>query len=126
MSKKLQVLNLPPGMNDEALGAAFAEHGTVISAEVVHDDETGQPTGLGYVEMESEEDAEKAREAMHGREIDGLTIHVEESQQPPSPPAPAKPPKPPKLPDRPKPPAPPEPPAPPKPAAKWGGLKVED
>ena len=80
MEKRLFVGNLPYSVDDGILESSFAEHGTVVSAVVISDRETGRSRGFGFVEMESEEMAEAAVEAMDGFEIDGRRLKVNEAQ----------------------------------------------
>ena len=63
MEKRLFVGNLPYSVDETQLEAAFAEHGTVVSAVVIRDRESGRSRGFGFVEMETEEMAENAVEA---------------------------------------------------------------
>jgi len=74
MGKTLIVENLAPDMDEEGLRAAFAEHGKVASAEIPLDPETGEPKGIGIVEMESEEEADNALGALNDQEAEGLTV----------------------------------------------------
>lgn len=77
--KKLYVGNLPYSVNDAALADLFSEHGQVLSASVVLDRQTGRSRGFGFVEME-DNDALSAIEAMHGQEIDGRALTVNEAK----------------------------------------------
>jgi RNA recognition motif-containing protein len=63
------------------LETLFSEHGTVQSAEVVADRETGRSRGFGFVEMESDEACQKAIEALNGTEVDGRAITVNEARE---------------------------------------------
>ena len=81
MEKRLFVGNLPYSLGESDLEAAFADHGTVVSAVVIRDRETGRSRGFGFVEMETDEMAESARGAMDGFEFDGRPIRVSEAQQ---------------------------------------------
>ncbi len=78
--KKLFVGSLPWSVNDQQLGEIFAEVGTVESANVVLDKMTGRSRGFGFVEMSSVEEAQKAVEALNGKEVDGRTIIVSEAK----------------------------------------------
>ena len=80
MEKRLFVGNLPYSVSDEDLEASFADHGTVVSAVVIRDRDSGRSRGFGFVEMESEEMAEAAVQAMDGSEIDGRRLRVNEAQ----------------------------------------------
>ena len=76
--KKLYVGNLSFNTTEETLNAAFAAHGTVLSAVIVQDRETGRPRGLGFVEMEN--GADEAMSQMNGRELDGRALTVNEAR----------------------------------------------
>ena len=78
MSTKLYVGNLSYNTTENQLNDAFAAHGTVIEANLMMDRETGRPRGFGFVTMGSVEEAQKAIEALNGREMDGraLTVNV--------------------------------------------------
>ena len=80
MEKKLFVGNLPFSVGDGDLESSFADYGTVVSAVVICDGETGRSRGFGFVEMEDGEMAEAAVEAMDGYEIDGRRLRVNEAQ----------------------------------------------
>lgn len=76
--KKLYVGNLAWGVSDEDLQTSFSEFGSVASAVVIADRETGRSRGFGFVEME--DGAEKAIEAMNGQELQGRALRVNEAQ----------------------------------------------
>jgi len=80
MGKKLFVGNLPFSLGEADLEAAFADHGTVVSAVVIRDSETGRSRGFGFIEMETDDMAETAQEAMDGFEFDGRPIRVSQEQ----------------------------------------------
>jgi RNA recognition motif-containing protein len=80
MEKRLFVGNLPYSVGDSELEAAFADHGTVVSAVVIRDRESGRSRGFGFVEMETEEMAESAVGALDGSEMDGRRLRVNEAQ----------------------------------------------
>jgi RNA recognition motif-containing protein len=77
MSTKLFVGGLPWATTDDELRAAFEPHGTVVSANVVTDRDTGRSRGFGFVEYDNEQAASKAVEALHQTELGGRTIQVE-------------------------------------------------
>ncbi|MBU6390004.1 RNA-binding protein [Patescibacteria group bacterium] len=79
MAKKLYVGNLSYGTTADGLKAAFSKVGTVLSANVISDKMTGRSRGFGFVEME-DADAEKAVSSMHGIELDGRTLTVNEAR----------------------------------------------
>ena len=80
MEKRLFVGNLPYSVGESELEAAFAEHGTVVSAVVIRDRESGRSRGFGFVEMETDEMAESAVGALDGFEMDGRRLRVNEAQ----------------------------------------------
>ena len=77
--KKLFVGSLPYSTNDEELRELFAEVGTVESATVIMERETGRSKGFGFVEMSSAEEAQKAVKELDGREMNGRRIVVNEA-----------------------------------------------
>lgn len=81
MAKRLYVGNLSYYTTDERLRETFAQHGEVVSAELVLDRMTGQSRGFGFVEMASAADATRAIEAMHGTELDGRALVVNEARE---------------------------------------------
>lgn len=76
MSNKIYVGNLPYSVTDSALKSNFAEFGSVSSAKVMMDRETGTSKGFGFVEMASAELAQAAISALHGMSVDGRSIVV--------------------------------------------------
>lgn len=80
MSKKLFVGSLPWAVNDEALKEAFTQYGSVVSAKVVTDRQTGRSRGFGFVEMESDSEASAAIEALNGSDLNGRNIVVNEAK----------------------------------------------
>ncbi len=76
MSQKLYVGNLSYQVDNTQLEQMFTEFGTVQSAQVVMDRETGRSKGFGFVEMSSEEEGQAAIDALDGKEIDGRSIKV--------------------------------------------------
>ncbi|MHB1686366.1 MAG: RNA recognition motif domain-containing protein [Ignavibacteriaceae bacterium] len=80
MSTKLFVGSLPWAVNDDTLKSAFEVHGTVVSAKVITDRQTGRSRGFGFVEMENEADAGKAIQALNGAELKGRNIIVSEAK----------------------------------------------
>jgi RNA recognition motif-containing protein len=80
MAKKLYVGNIDYGMTDSDLQALFEPHGTVASAQVIRDRNTGRSKGFGFVEMENEENAQSAIVAMNGQQSNGRTITVSEAR----------------------------------------------
>ncbi|KKP69766.1 hypothetical protein A2X44_04815 [candidate division CPR3 bacterium GWF2_35_18] len=80
MSTKLYVGNLDYGMNDEALNTLFAQAGTVTSAMVIMDRYSGRSKGFGFVEMGTEDEAQKAIEMFNGKEQNGRALVVNEAR----------------------------------------------
>lgn len=76
MSTKLYVGNLPWTFNNNQLSDTFKKHGNIISAKVVTDKETGKSKGFGFVEMETDSDANSAISALNGSEINGRKLIV--------------------------------------------------
>jgi RNA recognition motif-containing protein len=71
MGKKLYVGNLTYGVTDSALEQMFAAHGTVESAQVIMDRDTGRSKGFGFVEMKTDQEAQAAIAALNGKEMEG-------------------------------------------------------
>jgi len=80
MAKKLYIGGLSFDTTDESLGAAFAQAGTVVSAIVIKDRNTGRSRGFGFVEMSTDEEATAAIGMWDGKELDGRTIKVNEAK----------------------------------------------
>src|SRR5215471_7865372 len=80
MGKKLYVGNLTYGVTDSDLEQLFAAHGTVQSAQVIMDRDTGRSKGFGFVEMGSDQEAQAAIAALGGKEVDGRTLTVNEAR----------------------------------------------
>ena len=80
MAKKLYVGNLSYGTTDSDLQKMFEEFGTVESAQVITDRESGRSKGFGFVEMGSQQEAEAAIKALNGKEMDGRALTVNEAK----------------------------------------------
>ena len=80
MGKKLYVGNLAYGVTDSTLATMFQTHGTVQSAQVIMDRETGRSKGFGFVEMGSDQEAQAAIAALSGKEVDGRNLTVNEAR----------------------------------------------
>jgi RNA recognition motif-containing protein len=80
MGKKLYVGNLPYGISDSDLQAMFEPHGTVQSAQVIMDRDTGRSKGFGFVEMGSDQEAQAAIAAMNGQDREGRALVVNEAR----------------------------------------------
>jgi len=80
MAKNLFVGSLPWSVNDEQLAQIFGEAGTVESARVITERDTGRSKGFGFVEMATDEEAKKAIDTLNGKEIEGRAITVNEAR----------------------------------------------
>jgi len=80
VSHKLFVGSLPWSTNDDFLKSKFEAFGTVLSAKIVKDRQTGRSKGFGFVEMENPGEAEQAIQALNGAEINGRKIIVSEAK----------------------------------------------
>src|ERR1051325_553071 len=76
MSAKLFVGNLSFNITENDLQDAFAAHGTVLEANLMMDRATGRPRGFGFVTMSTPEEAQKAIDALNGKELGGRTLNV--------------------------------------------------
>lgn len=78
MSAKLFVGNLSFNITENDLQDAFAAHGTVLEANLMMDRSTGRPRGFGFVTMSTPEEAQKAIDALNGKELAGraLTVNI--------------------------------------------------
>ena len=77
---KLYVGNLAYGVSNTDLETMFAPHGTVKSAQVIMDRDTGRSKGFGFVEMSSDSEATAAINALNGKEKDGRALTVNEAR----------------------------------------------
>ena len=80
MAKKLYVGNLSYDMTEDALKDTFSQAGTVESAIIIKDKMSGRSKGFGFVEMSTDEEAQKAIEALNGKEFDGRALTVNEAR----------------------------------------------
>src|SRR3989440_10281722 len=80
MGKKLYVGNLAYGVTDAALSQMFEAHGTVQSAQVIMDRDTGRSKGFGFVEMGSDAEAQAAIQALNGKDVEGRALTVNEAK----------------------------------------------
>ena len=81
MTKKLYVGNLSYTLTNESLADGFANFGTVVSARIITDRDTGRSKGFGFVEMSSDEEAQEAISGMNGKEFEGRTLTVSEARE---------------------------------------------
>jgi RNA recognition motif-containing protein len=80
MGKRLYVGNLDYGVTDSDLEKMFAAHGTVESAQVVMDRDTGRSKGFGFVEMKTDQEAQEAIAALNGQLSGGRNLTVNEAR----------------------------------------------
>jgi RNA recognition motif-containing protein len=80
MAKKLYVGGLSYDTNDDGLKAHFEGAGTVDSATIIMDRMSGRSKGFGFVEMGTEDEAQKAIEMFNGKEFEGRTLTVNEAR----------------------------------------------
>jgi RNA recognition motif-containing protein len=80
MGKKLYVGNLSYEVTDASLEQMFASHGTVQSAQVIMDRDTGRSKGFGFVEMGSDQEAQTAIREMDGKQFEGRALKVNEAR----------------------------------------------
>jgi RNA recognition motif-containing protein len=80
MGNKLYVGNLAYGVRDDELQQAFAPFGTVTSAKVMMDRDTGRSKGFGFVEMGSDAEAQAAINGLNGQALEGRAIVVNEAR----------------------------------------------
>jgi RNA recognition motif-containing protein len=80
MGKKLYVGNLAYGVTDSTLSQLCEAHGTVQSAQVIMDRDTGRSKGFGFVEMGSDAEAQAAIQALNGKEVEGRALTVNEAR----------------------------------------------
>jgi len=76
LSTNLYVGNLPFNTSADQLEALFAQHGAVVSAQVISDRETGRSRGFGFVEMETDDSAQAAISALNGEDFNGRRLNV--------------------------------------------------
>lgn len=80
MGKKLYVGNLSYECNDSDLQQLFGQHGSVASAQIISDRESGRSKGFGFVEMASDDEAQAAIAALNGQEYMGRSLTVNEAR----------------------------------------------
>ena len=79
MNKKIYISNLSFSLRDDELKNIFVNFGSVVSAKVVMDRFSGRSKGFGFVEMQTQEEAQKAIQALNGAEISGRSLRVMEA-----------------------------------------------
>ena len=80
MATKLYVGGLPYSTTQDELQSAFAKAGAVVSTSIIMDKMTGRSRGFGFVEMGSDDDAQKAIEMWNGQDFDGRKLTVNEAK----------------------------------------------
>ncbi len=80
---KLYVGNLSYSVTDSNLSEMFSEHGTVKSAKVIMDRETGRSKGFAFVEMSDQSECQKAIDALNGKDLEGRALKVNEAKPKP-------------------------------------------
>lgn len=80
MATKLFVGSLAWAVDDDKLSDFFASAGTVVSANVIKDRDSGRSKGFGFVEMSSDDEAKKAVAELNGKELEGRAINVSEAR----------------------------------------------
>ena len=80
MGKKLYVGNLTYSVNESDLEGLFAQFGTVQSAQIIQDRETGRSKGFGFVEMDTDAQAQAAIQGLNDQEHDGRRLTVNEAK----------------------------------------------
>lgn len=80
MATKLFIGSLSWGVNDDMLKDFFSSVGTVVSANVITDRESGRSKGFGFVEMSTDDEAKKAVAELNNKELDGRAIVVSEAR----------------------------------------------
>ena len=76
-SAKLYVGNLSYETSEATIRTAFEAHGEVVSVNLITDRDSGRPKGFGFVEMTTPEDAQKAKAALDGTQLDGRALKVD-------------------------------------------------
>jgi RNA recognition motif-containing protein len=80
MGRKLYVGNLGYGVTDSDLTKMFEAHGTVESAQIIMDRDTGRSKGFGFVEMKTDQEAQAAIAALNGQDAGGRALTVNEAR----------------------------------------------
>jgi cold-inducible RNA-binding protein len=79
-STKLYVGNLSYATSEASVRTLFAAHGDVTSVSIIIDRDSGRPKGFAFVEMGTPEEAQKAKAALNGTELDGRALNVDEAK----------------------------------------------
>ncbi len=78
--KKLYVGNLPFSCSEDELKSLFAKYKSLVSGKVITDRETGRARGFGFVEIDSDEEADQAISEMNGKDLGGRALVVNEAR----------------------------------------------
>ncbi len=81
MAKKLFVGNLSYDVDQDSLKEAFEQFGTVVSAQVIKDRDSGRSRGFGFVEMSNDDEANAAIEALDGQDMQGRNVVVNAAKE---------------------------------------------
>jgi RNA recognition motif-containing protein len=81
MANEVYVGNLSFSTNEDRLREVFSQYGTVESANIINDRDTGRSRGFGFVKMSTAEEAKAAIAALEGKEVDGRQLKVNEAKQ---------------------------------------------
>ncbi len=80
MDKKIFVGNLAFSSTEGSISELFSQYGSVVSCRLISDRDTGRSKGFAFVEMSSNEEADKAISSLDGREVDGRALKVNEAR----------------------------------------------
>jgi RNA recognition motif-containing protein len=80
MGKRLYVGNLTYGTTEDSLRQLFEAHGSVTSAQIIMDRDTGRSKGFGFIEMSNDDEAQAAITALNGQQVDGRALTVNEAR----------------------------------------------
>lgn len=80
MGRKLYVGNLSYSVDSESLSNLFSQYGTVDSARVITDRDSGRSKGFGFVEMSTDDEASKCIESLNGQEHEGRAMNISEAK----------------------------------------------
>ena len=78
---RLYVGNLSYGTTKETLEKAFGEHGEVVAVNIITDRQTGRPKGFAFIEMSTPEEADAAKAALNGTDLDGRSLNVDNARE---------------------------------------------
>jgi cold-inducible RNA-binding protein len=78
---KLYVGNLSYSTSEDSLRQLFEPHGEVVSINLITDRDSGRPKGFGFIEMGSPEEAQAAKDALNGTEVDGRALNIDVAKE---------------------------------------------